>query len=333
MDSAKSFNFTTSGGPKVTSINIGNSIVSSNAKVVVTFDQPIAASQDVTKFASLSGGNSQMSRTENQIIFQLNNLPTCGAFSITINKGLLSQYGIQSTDGWSYASRTSCKRTVLIGYSVRGRPIYAYYFGNGSTTILFTGGIHGSELSGQYTMDGWVNYLDTYAYDIPSDRQVVVVPALNPDGLASASRYNANNVNLDRNFPTVNWQADISTGSGIVVNGGGTTPLSEPESRAISILTTNLRPRLEVSFHSQGSLVGANQSGDSTAIGNLYAASVGYKSMIGYAEEVMGYSMTGEYEDWMGEQYGIPAILIELPTSRGNYLQTNLSTLWKMVRI
>jgi protein MpaA len=326
-------NFQTSGGPIVATTNIGASGVDANAKVVVAFDQAISQTQDISKLASFSGGNATISRTSNQIVFQLHSLPRCGAFTLNINKGIASQYDLVSKAGWSYTSRINCRATSVIGYSVNGRPITAYYYGSGPTTILFTGGIHGSEPSGKYIMQDWANYLDSNAYKIPAGRQVVIVPAVNPDGLAALARYNAHNVNIDRNFATANWQTDIDTSSGIVHGGGGTTPMSEPETRALASITTSLLPRLEVSFHAAGQLVGANQFGDSTAIGNLYASCVGYTSMIGHAEETMGYSMTGEYEDWAGEQYGTPAILIELPTNTGYYFSAHLDTLWKMVNI
>jgi len=209
----------------------------------------------------------------------------------------------------------------------------AYIFGSGSTTILFTGGIHGNELSGSYLMHDWISYLDSNAEAIPTDKKIVVVPDVNPDGLATSSRYNSNNVNIDRNFPSANWTADIDSSSGLVVGGGGASAMSEPETKALANLTTTLQPRLEVSFHAQGSLVGANQRGDSVSIGNLYASSVGYSSMIGHAEETMGYTITGEYEEWAGEQYGTPAILIELPSATGRYFWAHQSTLWKMVNI
>jgi hypothetical protein len=333
LDGPDIINFQTSGGPAVAYTNIGASGVDANAKVVVTFDQAISQTQDISNLVSITGGDAAISRTGNQIVFQLHGLPRCGAFTLNINKGLLSQYDFASKTGWSYTSRINCRATSVIGYSVNGRPITAYYYGSGPTTILFTGGIHGSEPSGKYIMQDWANYLDSNAYKIPAGRQVVIVPAVNPDGLATLSRYNAHNVNIDRNFATTDWQTDIDTSSGIVAGGGGATPMSEPETQAIAGITTSLLPRLEVSFHAAGRLVGANQFGDSTAIGNLYASCVGYTSMIGHAEETMGYTMTGEYEDWAGEQYGTPAILIELPTNTGYYFSAHLNTLWKMVNI
>jgi hypothetical protein len=333
LDTSHVTDFQTSGGPIVAGVNIGTSGIDANAKVIVTFDQAISQTQDTSKLVSLTGGDATITRTANQIIFQLHSLPRCSAFSLNIAKGLNSQYDVASTDNWSYASRINCRATEVIGYSVMGRPIIAYFYGNGPTTILFTGGIHGTEQSGKYIMQSWINHLDSYAYKIPADRQVVVVPSVNPDGLATSTRYDANNVNLDTNFASANWQADITNSSGVLVGGGGTSPMSEPETKALANLTTRLQPRLEVSFHAQGSLIGANQYGDSTAIGNLYAASVGYSSMIGHAEATMGYAITGEYEEWAGEQYGTPAILIELPTLTGNYFSAHQSTLWKMVNI
>ncbi len=333
LEAPNTINFQTSGGPAVVNVNVDSSGVDANAKVVVTFDQAISGTQDITSLVSFSGGNAIISRTGNQIIFQLQSLPRCGVFTLNIRKGLLSTYGFASKTDWAYTSRINCRATSVTGYSVNGRPIIAYYYGSGPTTILFTGGIHGTEHSGNFIMNDWVNYLDSNAYKIPAGRQVVIVPAVNPDGLAASSRYNAHNVNIDRNFASANWQTDIDTSSGIVAGGGGPSPMSEPETMALASATTSLRPRLEVSFHSSGRLVGANELGDSIAIGNLYAASVGYTSMIGQAEETMGYSITGEYEQWAGEQYGTPAILIELPTSYGYYFEAHLNTLWKMVNI
>ncbi|MEP7204859.1 MAG: DUF2817 domain-containing protein [Candidatus Saccharibacteria bacterium] len=333
LDGTQIINFQTSGGPKVTGVNVASSGVDANAFVVVSFDQAISQTQDISQLVSFSGGNATIGRRDNQITFQLHSLDRCGAFSLAIGKGLNSLYDLASGDNWSYASRISCRATKVIGYSVKGRPIVAYFYGNGSTTVLFSGGIHGTEHSGQYIMQDWLSHLDSYGYKIPADKQVVVVPSVNSDGLASSSRYNANNVNLDRNFPTANWIADIDTSSGTVINGGGVSALSEPETKALADLTISLRPRLEVSFHSSGRLIGANQSGDSVAIANSYGSSVGYASMIGRAEAVMGYSMTGEYEDWMGEKYGIAAILIELPTDNGRYFRYHQSALWQMVNI
>jgi len=327
--------FKTSGGPKVVSVSVGSSLVPQSAKITVTFDQPVKGDIDLAKFASSAGIASTVSRaSDTSITFALSPAALCTAFSLVIEKGLPSGSNDEtSTEQWKFDSRIACGYSSVIGYSIKGRAIIAYTFGSGGSVILFTGGMHGSEPSSTSTMQAWVNYLQSNGFKIPADKKVVIVPNTNPDGIAAGSRNNANNVNIDRNFPASNWRPDIDTASGTLPTGGGTSAGSEPETAALIALTRSLRPRLEVSFHAQGSLVGANQYGDSIAIGTKYARTVGYGTMIGNAEEVMGYSITGEYEDWMGQEMGIPAILIELPTTSGNYLNSQLTALLNLLPV
>lgn len=327
-------NFKTSGGPKVAGVSIGTSGVSRTAKVVVTFDQPIDASVDIKKFARVEGVAASVSKqSDTQVAFALNG-GDCAAFTLVVDKGIKSaSNGLESKEAWRYSSRMTCGTSWVIGTSVQGRAITAYSFGSGAKVLLFTAGIHGSEPSSTTTMQAWVVYLRSNGYKIPADKRIVVVPNTNPDGIARGMRYNANNVNLGRNFPTANWSASIDTSSGTLPQGGGTSPGSEPEAAALIRLTRQLRPRLEVSYHAQGSLVGANKYGDSVAIGNIYAGTVRYGTMYYNAEDVMGYAMTGEYEDWMGEEMGIPAILIELPRQSGNYFNSQLPALLKLLAL
>lgn len=327
--------FTTSGGPKIASVSVGSAGVDPNARIVVSLDQPVADTIDIAKFASVAGVAATVSKKDNQVIFSLRDGQRCAAFSLSIKKGVTSgSNGLVSKDDWVFNSRINCKATETIGYSVKGRPIVAYYYGSGATTVLYTGGMHGSEPSGTTTLQAWAAHLDVNAYKIPAGKQVVIVPNTNPDGVAAGSRYNANNVNLARNYATRDWKADIETASGTVTNGGGTAPMSEPETRALANLTSRLNLRVEVSFHAQGRLVGANDYADSRSIGTTYASLVGYRTMFGNsAEDIMGYGFSGQYEDWIGEKFGRPAILIELPTHKGNYLSSNLSALWKMVNL
>lgn len=328
-------NFTMSGGPKVKSVSVGGSNVKQSEQIIVTFDQPLSDDVDVTKLAKITGANAAMKKvSETEVSFGLQNAALCTAFTLTIDKGVKSGSNDEtSTEPWSFNSRTICGYSSVIGYSVKGRPIVAYYFGSGATTILFTGGIHGSEQSGYSTMQAFVTWLQSNAYTIPANKRIVVVPNTNPDGIAAGTRYNANNVNLGRNFPTANWSASIETASGTLPTGGGTSPGSEPEVRALITLVQQLRPRLSMSFHAQGSLVGANKFADSVAIGDIYARTVGYGTMYYNAEEVMGYPITGEMEDWMGESMNIPAVLIELPRTSGNYFPSQQSAIQKIINV
>jgi protein MpaA len=333
LDAPISINFTTSGGPKPSGVSVGTTGVSQTAQIIVSLDQPIKEDTDISKLARVTGVSGTVSqRSATELVYSIN-AGLCEAFSLIFDKGIASATNSEVSEAWKFDGRTICGTSSVIGYSTKGRAITAYYFGNGNTTIMFTGGMHGSEPSGYTTMQAWVTYLMSNGYKIPADKRVVIVPNTNPDGIAAGSRNSATNVNIDRNFPTANWKANIETASGVLVNGGGVSGGSEPETKALMALTRQLRPRLEVSFHSQGRLVGANKFGDSVSIGGIYSSLTGYKTMFYDAEAVMGYPMTGEYEDWMGEALGTPAILIELPSSSGNYLNANLNALMRMLTV
>ena len=326
--------FETSGGPEVDSVSVGSTSVARSARIIVTFDQPLDKSVDIAKLARVEGVAGSVSKqSDTELAFAIKG-GDCTAFSLIVDKGVKSaSNGEVSKEPWKFNSRTICGSSWSIGNSVQGRPIIAYSFGSGSSVIMFTGGIHGSEPSSTSTMQAWAQHLQAYGNTIPAGKRVVIVPNTNPDGIAVGSRYNSRNVNIGRNFPTKNWQASIETRNGTLPTGGGTSAGSEPETAALMALTQQLRPRLEVSFHAQGRLVGANKFADSVAIGDMYANIVGYRTMFYNAEAVMGYSMTGEYEDWMGEKYNIPAILIELPSASGNYLSSQLAALKKMITL
>ena len=80
--------------------------------------------------------------------------------------------------------------------------------------ILIVGVVHGDEPQGKYLIE---EYLKTH-YNFPSNsnlptsskspilrRGTLFIPCLNPDGLQLNRRTNANNVDINRNFPTKNW--------------------------------------------------------------------------------------------------------------------------------
>ena len=139
------------------------------------------------------------------------------------------------------AEKQTDKSRTVIGMSVEGRDVTAYHYGNGDTEILFVGGIHGGyEWNTVLTAYGLMDYLTTKPSAIPQNIEVTVIPVLNPDGLNKtvgttglftkvdvpttqsqviAGRFNANKVDLNRNFDcdwqtTGKWQnTDVSGGS------------------------------------------------------------------------------------------------------------------------
>jgi protein MpaA len=82
----------------------------------------------------------------------------------------------------------------------------------------------------------------------PGGAELVVVPTINPDGVAAHTRGNADGVDLNRNFP-FRWQP---------LTGGeysGPGPLSEPESQAAHRLILGTRPDVTIWFHQPFGLI------------------------------------------------------------------------------
>lgn len=332
LDTPYSVTFMTSGGPKITGVSAGQSGVGSSDTIVLQFDQPLASTTDIAKMIKLTGGSYSVTFQGAQAYVRLQNLPKCQAFTISAAPGLTSAYGIKSTDGWSFSSKTLCYTLSVYGYSRQGRPLYAYYFGNGGTTTLYVGAIHGSEPSSKYLLDDWVNELEANSGRIPSGSQVVVVPSINPDGVAAGTRNNANNVNLNRNFPTSDWQKDINDTNGPVPGGGGSAPLSEPEAKALANLSLSLRPRLTLSYHAVGSMVIGDPGGYSAGYAARYAAMVGYSDNTNAGSSSFDYSITGAFEDWSYRNAGLPSMTIELGSYYYHNFPAHREAFWAMLR-
>lgn len=321
--------FTVSGGPKVTGISIPNSKVDPSAQAIVTFDQPLSDKQDITKLVSFKGGSASVAKLNaTQVSVQLGDLGRCVPFTISVASGVLSKWDIKNASGWKFDSRTVCYTTSVYGYSAQGRALIAYQFGNSGPVTLYTGAIHGNEISSMYMMQSWIAELEANPDKI-GNRQIVVIPNINPDGVAAGTRNNSNNVNLSRNFPTSNWVSDINDTNGRVKGGGGDKPLSEPEAAALASYTSALSPRLLLSYHAVGSLV-VGDPGFSGQKAAQYAGMVGYTNATG-AGGTFDYDITGSYEEWAPQKAGVPAMVIELGSYSYHNFAHHRSAMWAML--
>lgn len=322
--------FKTSGGPAVSEVSVGGSRVDANARVLITFDQELSDKQDVASLASLKGGQAAITKVNaRQIAIQLQGLGRCTPFTISVKGGLLSKYDIKNDKPWSFDSRTICYTTTVYGTSLQGRPLVAYHFGNSGPVTLYTGAIHGNEVSSMYMMQSWIAELEANPGKI-GKRQVVVIPNINPDGVAAGTRNNSRNVNLSRNFPTSNWVKDIDDTNGPVKGGGGSKPLSEPEAAALARFTQSISPRLLVSYHAIGSLVVGDPGGYSAGKAARYAGLTGYRDATGQGG-TFDYDITGAYEDWTYRNIGIPSMIVELGSYSYHDINHHRVALWTML--
>lgn len=155
--------------------------------------------------------------------------------------------------------------------------------------MVVVGAIHGNEPASPPTVRSLVDI------SYPDDVEVWLVPEANPDGVAAGTRWNANGVDLNRNFPW-GWRADD----------GGPGPLSEPESRAVAGLVEQVRPDLVVWVHQPyGYVSSVGQSDDrfeqwwSTGSGLPVRADV---------------TQHGGGESWAHFDGGFDSMLIEIDT-------------------
>jgi murein peptide amidase A len=149
------------------------------------------------------------------------------------------------------APGTEAARTILIGRSVRGRPITAFERGDpAAPATVVVGVIHGTEPAGLAV----VARLKHAA--LPDGVHLWLMPSINPDGLAAGTRQNAHGVDLNRNWPTA-WVPNDRPWDGYY---SGPRPLSEPENRAMRAFLLRVRPALTIWYHQPLDLVyGADQ--------------------------------------------------------------------------
>ena len=143
----------------------------------------------------------------------------------------------------------------MIGSSVRGVPIPLVRFGSGPRRLLVVGGVHGNEY-GAAVAEQLVSALRAQPDLVPAGSTIEVIACLNPDGRAAHTRANINGVDINRNLPASTWAAkldkrDSSGGQGLT---GGTTPASEPETKAFLAAYTTGYSAI-ISLHSRGGLV------------------------------------------------------------------------------
>src|SRR5262249_19664531 len=132
---------------------------------------------------------------------------------------------------------------------------------------------------------------------------VVVVPALNPDGLVRGSKNSARDVDLNRNFPARSFRPEHAPGYF-----PGAAPLSEPETLLLADLVDHdLTPVMGVvAVHAPFACV--NYDGAAEAWAEAVAAACGWP-----ARGDIGYPTPGSLGSWLGRDRGLPVLTLELP--------------------
>ncbi len=186
--------------------------------------------------------------------------------------------------------------------------------------ILLIGGIHGDELTASAAVFQWMQWMHN-----PEARHLDwdVVPVVNPDGLLAAKprRVNANGVDLNRNFPTPDWQVEttrywVTKTRRDPRRFPGSKPLSEPESRWVSDEIKRYRPQLIISVHAPFGLLDFDGSGSPPQqFGALRFNPIGV--------------YPGSLGNYSGLRMHVPVLTIELPNAQTMPPNEEMRRIWR----
>ena len=130
---------------------------------------------------------------------------------------------------------------------------------------------------------------------------VMIIPALNPDGLVAGRKNAASDVDLNRNFPARNFTRVHQPGYD-----PGPFPLSEPETSLLAEIMELQAIDAVVAVHAPFGCV--NFDGPAEAWAGLVAAACGWP-----VRKNIGYPTPGSLGTWVGVDLEVPILTLELP--------------------
>ena len=177
-------------------------------------------------------------------------------------------------------------------YTKNGRELELIKPAAGTFNVLVVGVIHGDEPQGKGLI---TNYLKKV-----KESRLGFIPVLNPDGLAQNTRTNANNVDLNRNFPATTWEYTNKN-----EYWGGEKPASEVETRFLINIIEEFKPKLILTLHAPYKVV--NYDGNALVYAKEISKLTGYP-----VSSDIGYPTPGSFGTYAGIEKNIPVITLEL---------------------
>jgi protein MpaA len=157
---------------------------------------------------------------------------------------------------------------------------------------LVIGVVHGDEPQGE-------DIINRYISEVVKPN-VLFIPALNPDGKSRNTRVNSNGVDINRNFPTKNWELTEKDNYF-----GGNEPCSEIETKFLVQIIEKYKPKSIITLHTPYKIV--NYDGESRELAQKISEIIGYP-----VEPSIGYPTPGSFGTYAGVERNIPTITLEL---------------------
>jgi murein peptide amidase A len=183
-----------------------------------------------------------------------------------------------------------------VGESVLGNAINLYFAR--PCNLLVIGGAHGDESEGIFL----AHLLLTSGCTVP------VIPCMNPDGALLRQRWNQNNVDLNRNLPTADWQPTARNPR----YPPGRAPGSEPENRAVMEAIRMVGATTVLSLHSFKETFIEVERPPEDCPADFNAVIAAYTSAVGIVrKESIGYPTPGALGAY-GRAQGLMVLTYEL---------------------
>lgn len=195
-------------------------------------------------------------------------------------------------------------KKCVIGYSFKGRSIYAFHVGSP----------YGKQFVAVYAMHAreWI----TARLALKHIKKGTacggwIIPLVNPDGVEMAQngnplwKANARGVDLNCNFDALWGTGRLNTRVRGAANCIGDYPASESETLALVRFTERVKPFVTLSFHTKGGEIYWEFCGK----GDIRGADI-LSEATGYAVKKIEGS-AGGYKDWCILSLGIPAYTVE----------------------
>lgn len=190
-------------------------------------------------------------------------------------------------------------------------PVYGFIKDQDAPFSLLMGTMHGDEIEGAYLIGRFLS-------QNPEPKEnMLFIPCVNPDGVKAGTRENAHRIDLNRNYPTQNFQkSSFNPHSGRALSG---SPASESETQGILALFNKFPIGKVLSIHSDLAVV------DFDGPAEKWAGEI--SKMTGYplTKSGVGYPTPGSFGTWAGIERQIPVITLETHKAR---TEKELEALW-----
>ncbi len=171
----------------------------------------------------------------------------------------------------------------------------------GSKVILVIGSVHGDEPQGKFLIENYLASLRNAGTKSHAKNRLLFIPCLNPDGLELNTRQNANDIDINRNFPTKNWAREPFASEYF----GGEEAGSEIETKFVTEIIDEYKFDAILTLHAPYKVV--NYDGPAQEIAQKISEIIGYP-----AESDIGYATPGSFGTYAGVERNIPTITLEV---------------------